>query len=90
MDWKLFAVTYGAVFLAELGDKTQLATMSLAASNSSRWAVFLGAALALATTSAVAVLVGDAVTRVVSPAWIERGAGVLFIGIGIFYLLGRG
>ena len=89
MDWKLFATTYAAIFLAEMGDKTQLATMSLSA-GSSRWVVFLAAAAALVTTSAVAVLAGEAVARIVPPIWVKRGAGVLFLVIGAAFLLGRG
>ena len=90
MDWKLLASTFVAVFLAELGDKTQLATMSLAAGNSSRWSVFLGSALALVATSAVAVLLGEALTRLVPPMWIRRAAGGLFVVMGMFYLCSRG
>ena len=59
MDWKLFATTFVAIFLAELGDKTQLATLTLAASSPGRrWLVFGAAALALLVSSAVAVLLG--------------------------------
>ncbi|HET6921656.1 MAG TPA: TMEM165/GDT1 family protein [Anaeromyxobacteraceae bacterium] len=89
MDWKLFASTFAAVFLAEMGDKTQLATMSLAAGGS-RWVVFGGAALALVLTSAVAVLAGEVVARVVPPVWIRRGAGLLFLVLGALYLFGKG
>ena len=89
MDWKLFASTFVAIFLAEMGDKTQLATMSLSA-GSSRWVVFAGAALALVATSAVAVLVGEGVARLVPQIWIKRGAGVVFVVIGLLFLLGRG
>jgi putative Ca2+/H+ antiporter (TMEM165/GDT1 family) len=89
MDWKLIATTFGAVFLAELGDKTQLATMGLASGAASKWAVFIGAALALILTSAIGVLVGDGLSRVIPPIWINRGAGVLFIAIGIFMLWPR-
>ncbi len=89
MDWKLFATTFAAIFLAEMGDKTQLATMSLSA-GSSRWVVFLAAAAALVTTSAVAVLAGEAVARIVPPIWVKRGAGVLFLVIGAVFLFGRG
>src|SRR5687768_13442247 len=77
MDWKLFASTFGAIFLAEIGDKTQLATLSLAARGSSRWLVFAGSALALVATSAIAVLAGEALSRVIPPIWLERGAGAL-------------
>jgi putative Ca2+/H+ antiporter (TMEM165/GDT1 family) len=86
MDWKLFVSTFGAIFLAELGDKTQIATLSLAAGGSSRWAVFLGSALALIATSAVAVLAGEAVSRVVSPIWLRRAAGALFLVLGAVFL----
>jgi putative Ca2+/H+ antiporter (TMEM165/GDT1 family) len=90
VDWKLFASTFAAIFLAELGDKTQLATLSLAAGGSSRLIVFAGAALALVATSAVAVIAGEAVSRVIPPVWIRRGAGALFIVLGAIFLLGRG
>ena len=90
MDWKLFASTFAAIFLAELGDKTQLATLSLAAGGSSRMIVFAGAALALVATSAVAVLAGEAISRVIPAIWIRRGAGALFLVLGAVFLLGRG
>ncbi len=87
MDWRILATTFAAVFLAEMGDKTQIATMSLAA-GSSRWPVFLGAALALICTTAIAVAVGEAVSRVIPPVWIRRGAGALFLALGAIYLFG--
>jgi putative Ca2+/H+ antiporter (TMEM165/GDT1 family) len=89
MDWKLLGSTFLAIFLAEMGDKTQLATMSLAA-GSSRWTVFAGSALALVATSAVAVLAGEAVSRLVSPLWLKRAAGLVFVVMGAWFLLGRG
>lgn len=90
MDWKLFASTFVAIFLAEIGDKTQLATLSLAAGGNSRWAVFAGAALALVATSAAAVLAGEAVSRFASPALLRRLAGVCFLLLGLWFLLARG
>ncbi len=90
MDRKLFASTFGAIFLAEIGDKTQLATLSLAAGGSSRPVVFAGSALALVATSAIAVLAGEALSRVIPPIWLRRGAGALFIVLGIVFLLSRG
>jgi putative Ca2+/H+ antiporter (TMEM165/GDT1 family) len=89
MDWKLFASTFAAIFLAEMGDKTQLATLSLAAGGS-RWVVFAASATALVATSAIAVLAGEAVSRVVPPVWIRRAAGALFLVLGILFLFSKG
>jgi len=90
MDLRLFLSTFGLVFLAELGDKTQLATLSLAASGQSRLSVFLGAAGALVLTSGIAVLVGAGLARVVPEVWIHRIAGVGFLAMGVLFLTGRG
>ena len=89
MDWPALAYTFGLVFLAEMGDKTQLATLTLAAGGSSRWLVFIAAASALVASSAVAVLAGEAVSRVVPPVWLHRIAGVAFLVLGLLYLLKR-
>ncbi len=82
MDWKVVGTTFLAVFVAELGDKTQLATLSFASSGQSRLSVFLGSALALVATSAIAVMVGEALSRVVPPLLLQRIAGVAFLVIG--------
>jgi putative Ca2+/H+ antiporter (TMEM165/GDT1 family) len=89
MDWRLLLTTFVTVFVAELGDKTQLATLSFASGGSSRWAVFAGACLALIASSAVAVLAGEALGRVVPSLALRRGAGVLFIILGVVFLLAR-
>ena len=86
MDWKLVGTTFAAVFLAELGDKTQLATLAFASGGSSRWAVFLGSASALVLSSLIAVLAGEALARAVSPRLLQRSAGVLFVVIGAWVL----
>jgi len=78
----MFAQTFGLIFLAELGDKTQLATLSLAASGESRTTVFLAAASALVLTSAIGVVAGEAVARLVPPVWITRVAGMAFLVMG--------
>jgi len=87
MDWKLFVTTFAAVFLAEIGDKTQLATFSLATSGS-RWTVFFGAALALVTTSAIAVIAGEAIGKVVPAVWMRRASAAFFIILGVIGLVG--
>ncbi len=89
MDWKLFASTFTAIFIAELGDKTQLATLSLSSGSSSRWTVFAGAASALVATSAIAVVLGEGMSRIVPAIWLRRGAGAIFIVLGALFLFGR-
>jgi Ca2+/H+ antiporter, TMEM165/GDT1 family len=87
VDIKLFLSTFVAIFVAEMGDKTQLATLSAASGETSRkWVVFAASALALVATSAVAVGAADVVGRFVSPAWLKRAAGVLFIVLGVLSL----
>jgi len=90
MDWRALGSTFVLIFLAELGDKTQLATFGMASGASSRLAVFLGAAGALVATSALAVLLGDAVARVVPPLWLRRASGALFVALGLLFLLAPG
>jgi len=88
MDWNLYASTFAVVFLAELGDKTQIATLSLAASGRSRWSVFLGAATALLATTVLAVLLGEAVSRWIPAHWVRRAAGLAFVVMGAWFLVG--
>jgi putative Ca2+/H+ antiporter (TMEM165/GDT1 family) len=90
MDWKILASTFGAVFVAELGDKTQLAALSLSTGTTSKWSVFLGSALALCASSAIAVLAGGLVSRVVPPTWLRRIAGGAFVVMGAVFLFTRG
>ena len=89
MDWKLLTSTFALIFLAELGDKTQLATLSLAASGRSRFVVFLGAASALVATSALAVILGEGLARVVPAVWIRRLAGLAFLVLGVLFLTSK-
>jgi Ca2+/H+ antiporter, TMEM165/GDT1 family len=89
MDWKLLVSTFVSIFVAEIGDKTQLATLSLSAGGKSRLAVFAGSALALCATSAIAVLAGEGITRVISPVWLRRIAGAVFVVMGLLFLFSR-
>ena len=83
MDLKTTGVVFAALFLAEVGDKTQLAVVSFVAGGSPRWAVLLGASLALVASTLLAVLVGEALLRVVQPAWLQLGAAALFLVVGV-------
>jgi len=87
MDWKLFLSTFGVVFLAELGDKTQLAALSLTADSKKPLIIFLAASLALILATLLGVLVGDALFRVLPQIWIQRGAAVLFVIMGVLLWL---
>jgi putative Ca2+/H+ antiporter (TMEM165/GDT1 family) len=86
MEWKLFATVFGTVLLAEMADKTQLATLLFAAEGHSRWVVFLGASLALVTASAIGVLAGAALARWLDPAVMKWAVGGVFIAIGLWTL----
>ncbi|HTW90297.1 MAG TPA: TMEM165/GDT1 family protein [bacterium] len=82
MDWRLLATTFGSVFLAELGDKTQLATLCFATGKNTFSPVFIGSSAALVTSSLIACLVGSELTKVLPVRWVHLGAGILFIVIG--------
>lgn len=87
MDYKLMLTTFGMIFLAELGDKTQIATFCFAAEGKSRLAVFVGSACALVLTSFLAVVVGCEVSRYIPENYIKRGAGALFVILGLWMVL---
>ena len=88
MDFKIMIATFGAVFLAELGDKTQLATFCMA-TGKHPWSVFIGSASALVIASLLAVLVSCHLQRLdlVPGVWIKRGAAVLFLIMGVWMLV---
>lgn len=87
MDIKMLMTTFGMVFLAELGDKTQLATFCLSADCDSKSSVFFGSAGALVLSSLIAVLCGEAFSRICPPTYIKFGAGVFFVIVGIWTLV---
>jgi len=89
MDLRVLLTTFGIIFLAEMGDKTQLAAMTMSAQTKKPWAVFLGASLALAAVSALGVLVGSVVGDYVPLIWVKRVAAMAFIIIGILMLAGK-
>ena len=83
MDLKLLLTVFGTVFLAELGDKTQIATLLFAADASAhRLTVFVGASLALILASAIGVLAGGIVSDYVDPKYLSYAAGIGFIVVG--------
>ena len=86
MDWRVLLTTFGVIFLAEMGDKTQLAAMTMAAQTKRPWAVFVGSALALTAVSAIGVVVGSVIGNYIPLVWVKRVAAIAFIVIGVLIL----
>jgi len=89
LKWTAFWTTFGTLFLAEMGDKTQLAAITLAAQTRSPLSVFLGAALALALVSLIGVAVGTALGKYLPEDLIHKVAGAAFVIIGALMLWGK-
>ncbi len=87
MDFKVLVTVFATVFLAELGDKTQLATLLFAADREvSKMTVFVGASLALVIAAGIGVLVGGLISQHINTRYLSYLAGIGFIGIGIWTL----
>jgi len=88
MDFKVLLTVFSAVFIAEIGDKTQLATLLFAADrNVNKWTVFAGASLALAAAAGIGVLAGNFISHAIGEKTLRYIAGIGFVGIGIWTLL---
>src|SRR5690606_11024346 len=87
VDWRVFLTIFGAVFVAELGDKTQLATMLFATDKDvSKYTVFLAASAALVVAAALGVLAGTLLSEFINPKYLHVIAGIGFIAIGVLTL----
>jgi putative Ca2+/H+ antiporter (TMEM165/GDT1 family) len=83
MDLKVLVTVFGIVFLAELGDKTQLATLLFASKSPGNLiAVFIGASAALVLASAIGVVAGSVISQYISPKFLSYVAGAGFLVIG--------
>ncbi len=90
MFWKTAGLVFATVFLAEIGDKTQLATMLFSAkAEANKWAVFAGSAAALVLAAGMGVLLGAMIERWVSPATLKMVAGLGFMAVGAWTLLAK-
>ena len=87
MDWKVFATTFGTIFIAELGDKTQFAAMAASAGTSSKMTVLVAVVSALALSGVIAVAAGGVLGEFLSPEVMKWVSGGLFIGVGIWTIL---
>lgn len=90
MDLRLFATVFSTVFIAEFGDKTQLATLLYASDAAHpKLTVFAASAGALVLSSALGVMAGGMISQAVSPQMIRWVAGLGFIAVGVWVLLSR-
>ena len=83
----IFGTTFITIFLAEIGDKTQLSTLLMSAESHAPWVVFIGSGAALITTSLLGVLLGGWIANRLSPKTVEKSAGImlLFISLMLFW-----
>jgi putative Ca2+/H+ antiporter (TMEM165/GDT1 family) len=88
--WGVFGVTVVAFFLAEMGDKTQIATVMLAARYQSLLVVTAGTTLGMMLANVPAVLLGEKAVKFVPIQWVHRIAAVVFAALGVAMLIGLG
>jgi Ca2+/H+ antiporter, TMEM165/GDT1 family len=88
--WGVFGITVVAFFLAEMGDKTQIATVMLAARYDSLWVVTAGTTLGMMIANVPAVLLGDKAVKFVPIHWVHRIAAIVFASLGVAMLAGLG
>ncbi len=89
MDWKILGAAFVTLFLAELGDKTQLAVITMSADTDSKISLFIGASVALVLVSLIGVLIGGVLSQWVPTEWLQRIVAVAFIAIGVLMLVGK-
>lgn len=89
MDWKIFGTAFVTLFLAELGDKTQLAVITMTAKTDSKLSIFLGASLALVIVSLIGVLLGGVLAEFIPTEWLQRIVAAGFIVIGVLMFWGK-
>jgi len=89
MDWKIFWATFATIFLAEIGDKTQLAALTMSAETRMPVSVFVGACTALCLVTFLGVAFGSFLPHLVPQALLKKVAGAAFIVIGVLVFLGK-
>jgi Ca2+/H+ antiporter, TMEM165/GDT1 family len=81
--WQVFGSTFLTIFLAEMGDKTQIATLLMTAESHAPWVIFLGASTALFMTSLLGVLLGRWLASRLSPQTLDRSAAIMLLGVAV-------
>jgi len=89
VDWKVFLTTFGTIFLAELGDKTQLAAIMMTSKTKLPLSVFMGASLALCLVTLIGVLLGEGLIAIIPQSILKRVAALAFVAIGLWMFFGK-
>jgi putative Ca2+/H+ antiporter (TMEM165/GDT1 family) len=89
MDWKIFFTTFGTIFLAELGDKTQLAAILMTAKTGHPLSVFGGAVVALSLVTLMGVLLGEGLIAIIPQHLLKKGAALVFVLIGLWMFFSK-
>lgn len=89
MDWKVFVATFGAIFFAELADKTQLVGITMSAKSGKPWTVLAGSVMAYFCVTLISVLIGVLFAKYIKPEVIRYVGASLFVIIGILMFLGK-
>jgi len=89
MDWKIFCATFGAVFLAELADKTQLVGLTMSSKSGRPFSVFVGSVCAYAVVTVITVLIGAMLGKYIKPEYLRYAGALFFIAIGTLIFLGK-
>jgi putative Ca2+/H+ antiporter (TMEM165/GDT1 family) len=89
MDWKVFFMTFGAVFVAELADKTQLVGITMSSKTGKPLTVWLGSVAAYMVITVVSVVIGATLGKFIKPEFIRYGGGLLFVVMGILLFMGK-
>jgi putative Ca2+/H+ antiporter (TMEM165/GDT1 family) len=89
MDWKAFSTSFALIFVAELGDKTQLAAMSLSATQTSTLSILAGSVLGISCATVLGVAVGKLLGDWINPDYLRVSGGVLFLVFGALLLFKR-
>jgi len=89
MNWRVFLATFITIFLAELGDKTQIVNLCMSAKSRSCFSVIFGSIIAFSAVTIVTVILGNILTKYINPNYVKVGSAVTFIVIGGLMLVGR-
>lgn len=89
MNWKVLIATFVTIFLAELGDKTQIANLCLSAKSRSYLSVLTGSILAFSAVTVITIILGNVLAIYISPDYVKIGSAITFIVVGILMLTGK-